>query len=150
MLPPGSRPLGRGEPPAAMTDAPPLLPPPGERLTSYGLRVPPWSGFQLSLPTPPGGQFVLPIRIAPARRIRAITVASRVGMLVRSMRSPAVVGSPAVLEMSLAVNGTPCRGPRTLLRGLWRDGGQGCFHSRSPRGGTAEVLHVFEPGRWPR
>src|SRR5256886_10576341 len=120
MLPPESLPIPSGEPPAAMIDASPLLLPPGERLTSYGLRVPPWSGFQLSLPTPPGGQFVLPIRIAPARRIRAITVASRVGMLVRSMRSPAGVGSPAVLKVALAGNGTPCRGPRTLLRVLWR------------------------------
>src|SRR5256885_11709787 len=130
MLPPEALPIPSGEPPAAMIDASPLLLPPGERLTSYGLRVSPWSGFQLSLPTPPGGQFVLPIRIAPARRIRAITVASRVGMLVRSMRSPAVVGSPAVLKMSLAVNGTPCRGPRTLLRVLWRAGAWGFLVAR--------------------
>src|SRR5436189_5979774 len=103
MLPPESLPIPSGEPPAAMIDASPLLLPPGERLTSYGLRVPPWSGFQLSLPTPPGGQFVLPIRTAPARRSRAITVASRGGVWVRSMRSPAGVGSPAVLELPSAV-----------------------------------------------
>src|SRR5256884_6512329 len=127
-----------------MIDASPLLLPRGERLTSYGLGAPPWSGFQLSLPTPPGGQFVLPIRIAPARRIRAITVASRVGMLVRSMRSPAVVGSPAVLKMSLAVNGTPCRGPRTLLRVLWRVGGRASFIAPFAGADTAPVNRGVE------
>src|SRR2546426_2735953 len=52
--------------------------------------------------------------------MRATTVASWSGMLVRSMRRPAVVGSPAVLKMSLAVKGTPWRGPSALARLLWR------------------------------
>src|ERR1700682_6742856 len=110
MLPPESLRIQSGAPPAAMIAASPLLLAPGERAMSYGLRVPPWSGFQLSPPIPPGGQFVLPMRIAPASRIRAMTVASRSGVLVLSMRRPAVVGRPSVSEMSLAVKGTPGAG----------------------------------------
>jgi hypothetical protein len=52
--------------------------------------------------------------------MRAITVASWSGTFVRSIRRPAVVGSPAVLKMSLAVKGTPCSGPSEFLRLLWR------------------------------
>src|SRR5437773_8363859 len=119
MLPPESLPSPSGEPPAAMIAASPLLLTPGERLMSYGLRVPPCSGLQLFSPWI-GRQFVLPIRIAPARRIRATTVASRSGMWLRRMRRPAVVGRPAVLKMSLTVNGTPCNGHSELRRVLRR------------------------------
>ena len=62
----------------------------------------------------------MPIRIAPAPRMRAITVASWSGTWLRIMRRPAVVGRPAVLKMSLAVNGTPCSGPSALVRLLCR------------------------------
>src|SRR5919204_4957984 len=113
MLPPESLPRPSGEPPAAMIAASPLLVTPGERLMSYGFRVAPRAGVQPSSSDPLGGQLVLPIRIAPARRMRATTVASWSGMRVRGMRTPAVDGSPAVLKISLAVNGTPGRGPRT-------------------------------------
>src|SRR5438309_11315409 len=116
MLPPESLPIPIGEPPAAMIAASPLLLPPGERLTSYGLRVPPWSGFQLSVPTPPGGQFVLPIRIAPARRIVATSVSSWSGTFARNVRRLSVVGSTAVLKMYLAVNVKPCSGHNDLRR----------------------------------
>ncbi len=110
MLPPESLPMPSGEPAAAMMAASPLLLAPGERVRSYGLRVPPCSGFQLSPPVPPGGQLDLPSRIAPAERMRAITVASLSGTLSLSLRRPAVVATPAVSKMSLAVNGTPCSG----------------------------------------
>src|ERR1700694_2110242 len=105
MLPPESLPRPRGDPPAAMIAASPLLLTPGVRLMSYGLRVPPCSGLHVSSAAPAGGQFVLPIRIAPARRMRATTVASWSGILLRSMRMPAVVGRAAGLEMSLGGEG---------------------------------------------
>src|SRR5207247_4679875 len=123
MLPPESLPRPSGDPPAAMIAASPLLLTPGERLMSYGLRVPLCRGLQLFSPWI-GGQFVLPIKIAPARRIRATTVASWSGMRLRRMRRPAVVGRPAVLKMSLTVNGTPCRGPSAFARVLWRAAGR--------------------------
>src|SRR3989442_6504922 len=88
MLPPESLPRPSGDPPAAMIAASPLLLTPGERLMSYGLRVPLCRGLQLFSPWI-GGQFVLPIKIAPARRIRATTVASWSGMRLRRMRRPA-------------------------------------------------------------
>src|SRR5207244_11396985 len=104
MLPPESLPSPSGEPPAAMIAASPLLLTPGERLMSYGLRVPPCRGLQLFSPWI-GGQFVLPIRIAPARRIPATTVAAGSGMRLRRMRRPTVVGRPAALQMSLTGHG---------------------------------------------
>src|SRR3989442_458114 len=119
MLPPESLPRPSGDPPAAMIAASPLLLTPGDGLMSYGLRVRVCRGLQLFSPWI-GGQFVLPIKIAPARRIRATTVASWSGMRLRRMRRPAVVGRPAVLKMSLTVNGTPCSGPSALPRVLWR------------------------------
>src|SRR5437763_16469373 len=124
MLPPESLPIPIGDPPAAMMAASPLLLPPGERLMSYGFRVPPWSGFQLSLPAPPGGQLVLPIRIAPAPRMRAITVGSWSGTWLRIMRGAAVVGRPAVLKVALGVDGTACSG-RSGRGGLWAGSGGG-------------------------
>src|SRR5438046_10589859 len=99
MLPPESLPSPSGEPPAAMIAASPLLLTPGERLMSYGLRVPPCRGLQLFSPWI-GGQFVLPIRIAPARRIRATTVASWSGMGRQRMSRTAVVTRPDVLAFA--------------------------------------------------
>src|SRR2546421_3806137 len=131
MLPRESLPSPSGEPPAAMIAASPLLLFPGERLMSYGLRVPPCTGLQLFSPCT-GGQFVLPMRIAPARRIRATTVASRSGIRLRMMRTPAVVGKPAVLKMSLTVNGTPCSGPSAPFRVLWRSAVRASFMGPSP------------------
>src|SRR2546421_12791991 len=106
MLPPESLPSPSGEPPAAMIAASPLLLTPGERLMSYGLRVPLCRGLQLFSPWI-GGQFVLPIRIAPARRIRATTVASWSGMRLRRMRRPAAVGPAPGLQKSLIRDGPP-------------------------------------------
>src|SRR5712692_3337901 len=109
-----------GDPAAAMIAASPLELAPGDRARSYGLRVPPCTGFQLSAPVAPGGQLDLPSRIAPADRMRAITVASLTGLFSFSLRKPVVVATPAVSKMSLAVNGTPCSGgglkPRLAIR----------------------------------
>src|SRR5579859_24152 len=110
MLPPESLAMPMGEPAAAMIAASPLLDAPGERARSYGLRVPPCSGFQLSAPVAPGGQLDFPIRIAPTERIRAMTVASLSGTFSFSLLRPVVVATPAVSKMSLAVKGTPWRG----------------------------------------
>src|ERR671934_1761365 len=107
MLPPESLPRPSGDPPAAMIAASPLLVTPGERVMSYGLRAAPRPGVQPSSSDPPGGQLVLPMRIAPARRMRATTVASWSGTSRGGILTPAVVGRPAVLKMSLAVKGTP-------------------------------------------
>src|SRR2546429_6603833 len=135
MLPPESLPSPSGEPAAAMIDASPLLLPPGVRLTSYGLRVPPWMEFQLSPPVPPGGQLVLPIRMAPARRMRAMTVASWSGTWLRMIRRPAVVGRPLGLKMSLAGKGPPRRGAHTFFCVVRGGGGVPPLLGAPPRGG---------------
>jgi hypothetical protein len=110
-LPPESVPSPQGDMPAAIAAASPPLLPPGDRWVSYGFSVRPWSSFSVVPPDPPGGQFVLPRRIAPAVRIRATMVASRSGRLSASSDMPSVVGIAAVSMTSFAVKGTPCRGP---------------------------------------
>ena len=50
----------------------------------------------------------------------ATTVASWVGTLVLSLRSPAVVTTPAVSKMSFTVKGTPWRGPSLTPRVVCR------------------------------
>src|SRR2546428_6312729 len=108
MLPPESLPRPSGDPPAAMIAASPLLLTPGERLMSYGLRVPLCRGLQLFSPWI-GGQFVLPIKIAPPRRIRATTVASWSGMRLRRMRRPAALRELPRVERHLTADRHPCR-----------------------------------------
>src|ERR1700730_6161536 len=132
MLPPESLPMPIGDPPAAMIAASPLLLPPGDRWRSYGFRVPPCTEEALSSPMPPGGQFVLPIRIAPAARIRATTVASCAGTFVLSFLKPAVVTTPAVSKMSLTVNGTPWRGPSLAPRWIWRSAARAWINALWP------------------
>src|SRR2546426_1492570 len=78
--------------------------------------------------------------------MRATTVASWSGMLVRSMRRPAVVGSPAVLKMSLAVKGTPWRGPSALARLLWRGAVRGPLCA--PPAGGGEKGGLGRGGGW--
>ena len=101
-----------------------------------------------------GGQFVLPMRMAPARRIRATTVASWSGMRLRRMRTPAVVGRPAVLKMSLTVKGTPWRGPSTLRRPLvWRSAARASLIALSAVAKTTALrrgLTVWMCSRWAR
>ncbi len=132
MLPPESLPIPIGDPPAAMIAASPLLLPPGDRWRLYGFRVPPCIELALSSPMPPGGQFVLPIMIAPAARIRATTVASRVGTFSASLRNPAVVTTPAVSKMSFTVNGTPWRGPTFAPREMWRSAARAWMSALCP------------------
>jgi len=146
--PPESLPIPSGDPPAAMIAASPLLLAPGERAMSYGLRVPPCRGFQLSPPVPPGRQFVLPIRIGRSR-IRAITVASRSGCC---FAASAAGGRRKTrrAKMSLAVNGTPCRGPERSCevppirraRLLQRALGGGKNHCVQARVDGVDVLEV--------
>jgi len=75
--------------------------------------------------------------------MRAITVASRSGMLLRSIRNPAVVGRPAVSKMSLAVNGTPCRGPGTFFRVFFRSAARACFSALSAVANTTAFRRGF-------
>src|SRR2546427_2030559 len=82
--------------------------------------------------------------------MRATTVASWSGMLVRSMRRPAVVGSPAVLKMSLAVKGTPWRGPSALARLLWRSAVRAPLSALSAGGEKARVGRGGAGGIWLR
>jgi hypothetical protein len=77
--PPASLPSAIGTMPhASATAAPPLLPP-QVRLTSQGLRVAPKTRLKVCDPAPNSGVLVLPSVTAPAARMRATIVASRVG-----------------------------------------------------------------------
>jgi hypothetical protein len=105
-----------GEAPAAWVAASPPLLPAGERAGSYGLFVLPCTALSVTPPEPPGGTFVLPRRIAPARRIRATATASSCGTTPIRSGIPTDVSTPAVANTSFAVNGTPCRGPRAWPR----------------------------------
>jgi hypothetical protein len=65
--------------PAAMAAASPPLDAPGVRARSQGLRVAPNSPLSVCQRTARPGQFVRPIGIAPAARIRSTAGASRAG-----------------------------------------------------------------------
>ena len=83
--------------------------------------------------------------------MRATTVASWSGILLRSMRMPAVVGSPAVLKMSLAVKGTPWSGPSALARLLWRSAVRASLSALSAVAKTTALrrgLTVWMCSRW--
>ena len=58
------------------------------------------------------GQFVRPIGIAPARRIRSTTGESAAGTASASAGTPQFVADPARSMFCFTVNGTPCSGPR--------------------------------------
>jgi hypothetical protein len=80
MLPPWSEPSASGSIPAASAaPAPPLLPP-AERSGAHGLRVAPKTSLNVCDPAPNSGVLVLPTMIAPARRSRATSRLSAVGM----------------------------------------------------------------------
>ena len=74
--------------PAASAAAAPPLEPPGVRVVSCGLRVAPKSRFSVVGRMPISGVFVLPISTAPARRRRAMQVASVDGHVVGERARP--------------------------------------------------------------
>src|SRR5262249_3425538 len=78
--PPVSEPLASGTSPQASATAAPPDDPPQVFVRSYGLRVAPKTLLNVCDPAPNSGVFVLPIVIAPARRIRSTTMSSSVGM----------------------------------------------------------------------
>src|SRR5688572_30092243 len=79
--PPVSDPLATGTSPHANATAAPPDDPPQVLVRSYGLRVAPKIVLNVCEPEPNSGVFVLPIVIAPARRIRSTTMSSAVGTL---------------------------------------------------------------------
>src|SRR5215831_1510841 len=79
--PPVSEPLATGARPQASATAAPPEDPPHVFVRSYGLRVAPNTVLKVCEPEPNSGVLVLPIRIAPARRIRSTRRSSSVGML---------------------------------------------------------------------
>src|SRR3972149_12251229 len=125
MLSPVSLPISNGEPPAATIAAGPPLLPPGVRERSYGFDVRPYTSLSVSFDQVNSGVFVLPSRIAPAALTRATTGASRAGRRARQPIGPAVVTTPAVSSESLAVNGTPCSGPRAIRLDMARSACRG-------------------------
>ena len=78
--PPVSDPLATGTIPHASATAAPPDDPPQVFVRSYGLCVAPKTLLKVCDPAPNSGVFVLPIVIAPARRIRSTTRSSSVGM----------------------------------------------------------------------
>src|SRR5512147_3322439 len=91
--------------PAASAAALPPDEPPGVRLTSHGLLVVPYTGFELCQSASCIARFVLPRMIAPAASRRETTTAfSRTG-IVCVPGIPHVVASPATLKHSFTVIG---------------------------------------------
>src|SRR5262249_35020070 len=74
--PPVADPLATGTRPQASATAAPPEDPPQVFVKSYGLRVAPNTVLNVCEPAPNSGVLVLPIRIAPARRIRSTTRSS--------------------------------------------------------------------------
>src|SRR2546421_514288 len=91
MEPPGSDPRAIGTIPDATETADPPLEPPGMRSCFHGLRVGPNAEFSVEDPIANSSRLVLPIRMAPARRTRATTVASYGGTKLSSECDAAVV-----------------------------------------------------------
>src|SRR5437016_2733671 len=78
--PPVSEPLATGVSPHASATAAPSEDPPHVLVKSYGLRVAPKTLLNVCDPAPNSGVLVLPMVIAPARRILSTTISSSVGM----------------------------------------------------------------------
>src|SRR5215475_8621956 len=108
--PPPSVPSATGVMPAATEDAAPALEPPGVLAGFHGLRVMPVSGQSPTALQPNSLVVVLPIRIAPACRMRSTAGASAGATLSAMVREPKQNAAPPTATRSLAENGTPCRG----------------------------------------
>src|SRR5690606_39194086 len=76
-----------------------------------GFRVAPKTGLNVCDPWPHSGVLVLPIRIAPAPRIRAATRSSAAGTWLAWRGEPKVVRIPFVATRSLTATGRPQSGP---------------------------------------
>src|SRR5699024_9440797 len=98
--PPVSVPIARGasNPATAAADPPPE--PPGMRAVSQGLWVAPNPECSVELPIANSSMFVLPRIGRPAARSFVTSVASYGGTQPWRIRLPAVVGRPAVVQMS--------------------------------------------------
>src|SRR5262249_10792570 len=77
--PPRSVPWASGPKPVASTTAPPPVEPPGVSAGFHGLRGTPKTTFDVLVPAPNSGVFVLPSTIAPAALSRVTTSASSLG-----------------------------------------------------------------------
>ena len=101
-----------GPSPAATAAAVPPDEPPGVFVGSHGLRVSPVRSELVSPLQPNSGVVVLPSRIAPASRSRAVAGASTShGWSGSTVWLPRRVGQPFVRMRSLIVVGTPSSGP---------------------------------------
>ena len=109
--PPMSLPRPIGDMPAANADASPPDDPPAVRPGCHGLRVRPNSPESVCTRSAMSGQFVRPIGMAPACRIRSTTGESIGGMASASAGSPQLVDEPTRSMFCFTVHGTPCSGP---------------------------------------
>src|SRR5439155_1137679 len=110
--PPVSVPIPAGAKRAATPAALPPLLPPGILEVSYGLRTGPKAPLLLVMPNASSCMFALPKTMPPAPSSASTTRAFARGRLSIKLGVPAVVGSVAVLMLSLMSRGSPCRGPR--------------------------------------
>src|SRR5260221_2475112 len=99
--PPASEPVATGVIPQASATAAPPEEPPHVFDRSYGFRVAPKTVLNVCDPAPNSGVFVLPMMIAPARRMRSTTRSSSVGMWSLKRGEPKVVRIPRVSIRSL-------------------------------------------------
>src|SRR5882762_4538760 len=114
--PPVSEPMPAGANRAATPAALPPLLPPGILDGSYGLRTGPNAPLLLVMPNASSCMLALPKRMPPARSRASRTCALARGRLPMRLGVPAVVGSVALLMLSLMSSGNPCRGPARCPR----------------------------------
>ncbi len=86
--PPKSLPSATGSIRDASAAAVPPLLPPALFVRSYGLRVAPYTSLNVCEPSPNSGVLVLPMKIAPAARIRATPTESACGTCSRKIGEP--------------------------------------------------------------
>jgi hypothetical protein len=101
--PPPSVATASGPRPAATQTAAPPLDPPLVCAALQALQVRPKSGASVRHLVPNSGVVVLPRRMAPLWRSRAIATASSSGTLSRKSSEPKVVRTPRVFTRSFAV-----------------------------------------------
>src|ERR1041384_502683 len=96
--------------PLATAPADPPEEPPGTRSGASGFRAGPYALFSVDEPIANSSMFDLATITAPARRRRAIAVASYGLTYPSRMREPQEVGSDVVAMLSFTTTGTPSSG----------------------------------------
>ena len=132
-----SEPYSQNAIPAATAAAAPPEEPPGVRVASHGLVVAPYRSLRVwAKSASMKATFVFPITMAPARLSRCTTVASWSATNSMNAGLPQVVCSPATLNASLIVIGTPCRGPVRSLRATASSAAAASANAASRRNST--------------